>query len=630
MNEFLIKYEHQDNRGVLQKTDQESSNIWQRLVNASLNIEINSVRRNEITLPWYQMLSLLREFLPLQKSLDFRIKTDDSSKEVLRKFIEEYRLTRSAIVAPSLISDDEIDLKLSGFGFTKQKRELRWFQKRDIAKLISIPNGANFSVPGAGKTTVTLAVHLLTCDRGDKLLVVCPKAAFTAWNNILNECLEPSTGWAYNKGHFINLSGFTNQEIINSFASENHYFFTNYEHFVSRKDAFGFVLSTTPIHLVLDEAHRMKAGELSQRGAALLGIANLPKRKDILTGTPMPQSQYDLQAQLDFLYTGSSLGLRIERGESPALVIGGIYTRTTKIELGLPPVNRKFIQVPMSPPQIALYGIIRNEAISQLSNLRSNRSFDVVKARRSVMRLLQLASNPILAIRGIAKDIALPNNGLLQAIEEDPISSKAKEVCRIVRENSSLGRKTVVWTIFTQNILDLNLFLAEFNPVTIYGGVATGSEDDLNTREGRLKKFHEDNSCMVLIANPAAAGEGISLHTVCHEAVYLDRSYISTHYLQSIDRIHRLGLPPKTETNISILQIAPPAGLGSIDYSVSRRLGSKIWALEQLLNDKDLHEIALDEENAEEPVDFSFELDDLEDLINELEGKNDFDQNLGL
>ena len=56
---------------------------------------------------------------------------------------------------------------------------------------------------------------------------------------------------------------------------------------------------------------------------------------------------------------------------------------------------------------------------------------------------------------------------------------------------------------------------------------------------------------------PAAAGEGISLHHAAHDAIYLDRSYVSTHYLQSIDRIHRLGLNEGVETHIWIIKPCP-------------------------------------------------------------------------
>ncbi|MEQ1811071.1 MAG: hypothetical protein ABL889_14155 [Terricaulis sp.] len=136
-----------------------------------------------------------------------------------------------------------------------------------------------------------------------------------------------------------------------------------------------------------------------------------------------------------------------------------------------------------------------------------------------------------------------------------------------------------------------------------------------------MRRFHVDPSCQVLIANPAAAGEGISLHTVCHNAIYADRSYVSTHYLQSIDRIHRLGLLPGTETNIFVYRSKAPPEVGSIDLSVSRRLTEKIRNMQQLLDDPDLHKLALDEEEADDPIDYDITPDDLIDLIQELEGK---------
>ncbi len=628
MEDYLISYDKFENAGVLTQVEEDTPGTWQRLKVSAQNIDKNAIRgKNEIRLPWYQMLDLIREFLPLQRMLKFRFTTDESSKKIMSRFAEEYRLSRESRPAGETpILEGDIQGRLDSMGFTKEKRELQKFQLRDVVKLIGIPNGANFSVPGSGKTTVTLAVHLLTCTERDKLLVICPKSAFPVWDSIIAECIEPSDNWAYNTGRFLNLSGMDEHTLVKNFSSENRYFFTNYEHFVSKRDVFSYILSIYSVHMVLDEAHRMKAGEQSQRGSALLSVANLPKRKDILTGTPMPQSKHDIQAQLDFLYPGVRLGMRIDRGEPPSSVIGKYYTRTTKIELEIPPMKRNFIHVPMSPAQSALYSIIRNEALSQLSELRTNNQFDVIRARRSVLRLLQIASNPLLALQGMSDDSQVLENGIISALRKEPISTKMQAAIKIARENSLVGRKSVIWTIFTKNINDLEAYLADLNPVSIYGAVPTGDDNDISSREGRLKKFHKDDSCMVLIANPAAAGEGISLHEACHEAIYLDRSYISTHYLQSIDRIHRLGLPDGTETNVHIIQAAPPAGLGSIDYSVSRRLATKIRALEQLLNDRDLHQIALDEENAPEPIDFNFERDDLEDLIQELESNIPFDE----
>jgi hypothetical protein len=62
--------------------------------------------------------------------------------------------------------------------------------------------------------------------------------------------------------------------------------------------------------------------------------------------------------------------------------------------------------------------------------------------------------------------------------------------------------------------------------------------------------------------------------------------------------------------------------LGSIDLSVSRRLATKLRNLQLLLEDPDLHQLALDEENADDPVDYDVQMQDLVDLVEELEGRS--------
>src|SRR3546814_12549382 len=99
------------------------------------------------------------------------------------------------------------------------------------------------------------------------------------------------------------------------------------------------------------------------------------------------------------------------------------------------------------------------------------------------------------------------------------ISDWSSDVCSSdlakARELAQHGRKSVIWTIFTDTIEQMLLMLADLNPVALYGAVPSGNASDPETREGRLRRFHLDDDCMVMIANPAAAGEGYRLHPVC-------------------------------------------------------------------------------------------------------------------
>lgn len=608
--------------GRFQKSTPESaSSIWERL-RARLAAEPASVALGETAfeVPWPLALQILREMgtRSLQTSLNFRFQPDASAAEQVKRFAEEVRSARQAKGTLLVqLSSEEIEQRLIELRFT---RSLKRFQIRDLQRLLALPNGANFSVPGAGKTTVTLALHLLARSRGQHLLIIAPKAAFPAWRGIVSECMAPDAPHG-GAEPFTFLDG-SEQENDALLRSGKTRFVISYDLMVRQQQIVANYLARQAVHLVLDEAHRMKAGSLSQRGAYLLGIATLPVRRDILTGTPMPQGASDLASQLGFLWPGQGLDVQINRGVAPREVLGQLFVRTTKNELGLPKARRTFYQVEMAPAQLALYSIVRNESLRQLTQTISRRSdVDFLAARRSVMRLLQLSVNPGLALRSIANTNIKLDTNIVDKILEEGTSQKMRAVGDHARELVSNGKKVVIWTIFTGTILEMEKMLADTNPVSIYGAIPSTAPELGDGREYRLQKFHQDPSCGVLIANPAAAGEGISLHTVCHDAIYLDRSYVSTHYLQSIDRIHRLGLPPDVETNIHIYEAKAPREIGSVDFSVRRRLATKIRNLQQLLDDPDLHEVALDEETADDPVDYNVDLQDLVDLVEELEGR---------
>ena len=77
----------------------------------------------------------------------------------------------------------------------------------------------------------------------------------------------------------------------------------------------------------------------------------------------------------------------------------------------------------MNPGQTALYAIVRSEALKQLSSLKSERRIDVYRARRSVMTLLQLSVNPVLALQAMSEvnELSALSSGIIdQVIAEGP------------------------------------------------------------------------------------------------------------------------------------------------------------------------------------------------------------------
>ncbi|NED92188.1 DNA helicase, partial [Streptomyces sp. SID11233] len=80
---------------------------------------------------------------------------------------------------------------------------------------------------------------------------------------------------------------------------------------------------------------------------------------------------------------------------------------------------------------------------------------------------------------------------------------------------------------------------------------------------------------------------GISLHHTVHDAVYVDRDFMAGRFLQSLDRIHRLGLAPGTETSVTVL-----AARGTVDEVVAARLDQKLEFMGAILDDPGVQELS--------------------------------------
>lgn len=104
--------------------------------------------------------------------------------------------------------------------------------------------------------------------------------------------------------------------------------------------------------------------------------------------------------------------------------------------------------------------------------------------------------------------------------------------------------KVIIWSSFVDNITTLKNRYKKYNSLTIYGKMT------IDERNKSIKWFQEDPDYKVLIANPAAAKEGLTL-TAANNAIYLDRTFNLVDYLQSQDRIHRIS--QKKECNIFII-----------------------------------------------------------------------------
>lgn len=463
--------------------------------------------------------------------------------------------------------------------------ELSEFQRRDIAKLLSLQHGANFSVPGAGKTRVGLAVYAAQKAQGrvSRLLVVCPKSAYESWRYETAVCLEHAL-----RTHVLDGSMDQWAEVL----------IVNYERLDRSLTRLASWLKAAPSMIILDEAHRMKLGARGTYGAACMALGPLATRRMILTGTPAPNGSRDLENLLGFVWPGHGQRTVVQAVAGGDLayassVLRPLFTRTTKAELGLPPMQLRMRYVDMPPLHKEIYeslvgGMRESTARDDLSSLG-----------KTALRLLMAATSPALLLEGATRyeplayqlpPLEIPQGSslysLMQNLPDYELSPKYQEAVTIVAENAAQGRKTLVWTTFVRSLTTLEKMLEKFGPAVVYGGTVD--------RDEQLRRFREDPSCMVLISNPATLGEGISLHQVCHDAVYVDRDFMAGRFLQSLDRIHRLGLAPDTDTRVTVLAVRD-----TVDQVVEVRLDQKLEFMGRILDDPTVQQLAdLEEEPA--------------------------------
>lgn len=103
----------------------------------------------------------------------------------------------------------------------------------------------------------------------------------------------------------------------------------------------------------------------------------------------------------------------------------------------------------------------------------------------------------------------------------------------------------------------------------------------------------------VLITNPHTLAESISLHSICHDALYFKYSYNLVHLLQSKDHIHRLWLRDNQYTQYYYMQdmFEYEGKQVSIDEEVYNRLMEKEKIMLSAFDNNSMEEVTTSEEN---------------------------------
>lgn len=470
---------------------------------------------------------------------------------------------------------------------TELERKLREKQMWDSFFMTTMRKSSNFSVPGSGKTSAVYGMYAFLKEKGlvSRIVVICPKNAFGPWVDEFSACFGEKQKLRLFNIHAPEYSSAAKKKsAIKYEAGTANLLLFNYECIKSLEREISSLIDDKTI-LVFDEVHKVKRidGEYAKSAIA---IAKEATYIVAMTGTPIPNSYQDIYNLLHILFHeeyADFFGFTPAGLKNPSVAdrdlinrkLQPFFCRTTKQQLQVPPANSdSMIPLKAKEDETAIFRTL-------LKKHKKNKLL-------LMLRILQLESDPnqLLSAINLADyqyileddapadeiDYADYSEDMLERIKRCTITSKTQQCLNLINGLVLQKKPIVVWCIYVKTIQNLSRLLKQegVRVKTVYGEVP------LDERQTILQEF-KNGEFDVLITNPNTLAESISLHTVCHDAIYFEYSFNLVHLLQSKDRIHRLGLPEGQYTQFYFLETMYPVedGYYSMDDQIYTRLRDK-------------------------------------------------------
>lgn len=389
---------------------------------------------------------------------------------------------------------------------------------------------ALFDEQGLGKTKIVIEALCNNMKQKiiDGALIICKKHLIENWKDEIET-------HSYLK--YIVLRGNANEKGL-KFMGYSNFYIINYESVIGEIERLKMFLKLRKMAIVLDESHKIKNPD-AKTTKATLELKDLAKKRIIITGTPIANKPLDLWTQFYFLDDGILLGDNygkfkkiysinlkgdnlIEQKERfnnlREIVLSNSIRRLKKDVLELPEKIYIDKYVHLERQQKKIYTQLRKELYIEITNIDGEKIIDRSnELLKKLLRLAQIASNPFL---------------IDKAYNETP--AKFPMLDTLIESILEKKEKVIVWSCFVENIRILYKRYKKFGSLILYGDIPIEKRNEV------VKEFKNNDKFVILIANPAAAREGLTL-TSANNAIYLDRNFNLVDYLQSQDRIHRIS-----------------------------------------------------------------------------------------
>lgn len=493
--------------------------------------------------------------------------------------------------------------------------------------LASISSACNFSVPGAGKTTIVLAAYsyLKALPENDPRHVDCmfvmgPISCFDAWERdfkfwFLRELKSIRFQASVDKIRRENiLKG------IEVKHKDDELHLAHFQTFSYNQDLFRHLFLRKKVMFIVDEAHYIKAEDGAWSNAAL-NMAGLAKSRVILTGTPAAQGYEDLKNLFDFIFPNRNI-IGFKRTQLKQMTkefmnpknlhekIKPFFTNIKKDDLGLPVPQFTHLKIQMSDLQQKIYDQIESRFVKSIKELKSqNKLTKKLFKQANLIRLRQAASNPSQLLKPLADELFKDDDFMEDAQMIQTIQNVSEDVRKFDSEKdlkklpalaneikNAIGNseRVLIWSYGLKNVELIRQFLQNSFPdieiFTVTGSTPVESEEIEFTRVGTINKFRKSPSA-VLIATAQCIGESISLHKECHKAIYFDRDFDCGRFIQSKNRIDRYDEKPIQAKFIFL------SSKDTVDERIHEALDKKEKRMEAIINSEGIPMFLEDEEN---------------------------------
>ena len=541
---------------------------------------------------------------------------------------------------------------------------LKSFQKMPINHMITIPNSANFSIPGSGKTLMTLSSFniLKNQNKIDQMWVIGTLASFKAWETDYENLFKKSI-----TTHTLRYHGTqAERKKLRNKIKDKDIIITSYGTATNDLDLIKLLwkANNKKILLVLDESHHIKSiHETTIEGndttsSQIIQLGKYAERRCILTGTPIPRDLEDLWSQITFLwphaepfkelYGGSRkefqkyLKDEFDKENKIKEIIDFMWSRVTNKEMAdeMPKRFYESIEVKMDSTQQQIYHIIKHQAVHEIDEDKSQEAIRRLK-KAIIIRLLQTVTNPRL-ISENDPDFQFDNlsakkreQNILNLLSEydgtiNPpkiiaVAKHAKELATGIgtRALDNEPKNVLIFTVFKGTADDMAKELQDQNPLVVKGDM------DAKTREETYEKFKNWNfsngSGKILIATIGSMAESVSLHKnkdgkpVCQNVIYLEKNYNAGQYMQSLFRVYRVGSEKKLPIHYYFYESIFDDEITSIDSTIKGVLDTRTDTMFDILDDEFIMTPMSLGKNKDDSDEIEDDSDEIEDDSDEIE-----------